>query len=423
MPDGTVTSGPRGSPDYIPNKRGYAPNIPIPARKFNLPTVKATKGAPDPRKTAPEPKEDRFVKNYGIEYERQLHAMRRGYVHWRSETFKERTKRRQEIAKRPKPPPPAPFVPTFAERMATPSNTDQVTLEQQLFGTQVPRKERGAGYHSVHHQRIISRKRYELINDYLSLYHASKNFITTPEELEGLITANLGDNQMTFTALPQSYEDLVHDIEEGAILESSYVSRMTSDRMSDIINAMTGTVEEGRPGYEEVMKEIEASFDAESAAQAAAEADLQAATKTENQVAEQPELDTQPDVTGKGEATVQADEVQQGSEAESTTLIESVESPPSTDSARHATVEPDEASSVEMSSSASQPFTIDQDVPPTEPSWVAAKAANADRRLAAKKARDLELLRQRYALPQIILTVDIVMVLSLAAQNQPSLIS
>jgi hypothetical protein len=411
MSDEIATSGPRGSPDYIHRKRGYAPNIPIPARKFNLPTVKPTKGAPDPKKTAPEPREERLVKNYGIEYERQLNAMRRGYVHWRSETFKEKVKRRQEIAKRPKPPPPAPFVPSFAERMATASNTDQVSLEQQLFGTKVPRKERGAGYYSEHHQRLISRKRYSLINDYLSLYHASKNFITTPEELEELITYHLDDRQLqlAFSTLPQSYESLMREMEEGPITDFSYVARSTSDRMSDIVNAMTGTVEKGKPGYEEVMKEIQESFDEEAeteAAEAEAQAALQfsqAAAQAEKQAALQSELDTPTNVTAEAEATLQVDEattneVAERSEAENTNMEKIVESTTLIDNNHLTAIKADETPSAEASSSARQPFTINQNTPPRGPTWFAAEAASADQRLAEKKARDLEQLRQKYIL-------------------------
>lgn len=335
--------------------------------------------------------------------------MRRGYVHWRSETFKEKVKRRQEIAKRPKPPPPAPFVPSFAERMATPSNTDQVSLEQQLFGTKVPRKERGAGYRSEHHQRLISRKRDSLINDYLSLYHTSKNFITTPEELEGLINNHLDDRPLAFSTLPQSYESLMREMEEGTITDFSYVARSTSDRMSDIVNAMTGTVEKGKPGYEEVMKEIQESFDDEADTQAAAaeaQAALQfsqAAAQAEKQAALQSGLDTPTNVTAETEATVQVDEattneVAQRSEAENTNVEKIVESTTLIDNNHLTAIKADETPSAEAPPSARQPFTINQNTPPRAPTWVAAAAASADRRLAEKKARDLEQLRQKYIL-------------------------
>jgi hypothetical protein len=355
LPDGTVITGPRGSPDYIPKKRGYAPNIPIPPRKFNLPTIKTKKGAPDPKKAAPEPKKERHVKNYGMEYERQLNAMRRGYVHWRYETFKQKQKQKQENAMRPRPPPPAPFTPTFAEKMATPSHMDQLALEQQLFGPRTPRPERGAGYHSEHHQKLISRKRYELINDYLNLYHTSKNFITNAEELEGLITQTLSDDQIMYTALPQSYEDLVHDAEEGSIMENSYMSRMTTDKTNEIVNAMVGTVAEGKPGYEEVMKVIQDSFAAEAAAQSQSELDQTIATNSE------------PAGEVKTEQTLEVD-----------------------NTAKENGIYTDQIAIISA-----------QDDPSSEPSWAYAKAAADAERLAEKKSQELDLLRQRYNLLQL----------------------
>src|SRR5437762_1048486 len=100
------TSGRLGSPDYIPRKRGYAPNMPIPSRKFNLPDIKRPRGMSDPQKQAPEAKRIREIKTIGIEYERQLNAMRRGYVQWRYQTRKAKLDKKHENAAHPHPPPP-----------------------------------------------------------------------------------------------------------------------------------------------------------------------------------------------------------------------------------------------------------------------------------------------------------------------------
>lgn len=270
------TSGPLGSPDYIPRKRGYAPYMPIPSRKFNLPDIKHPKGMSDPQKQAPEGKRARDIRTIGIEYERQLNAMRRGYVHWRYQTRKAKLDKKHENAARPHPPPPPPFKPTFAEEMAEPSSTNQLAIEKRLFAnihTRQYRRVRGAGYQSAHHQAFLSRQRRTLINEYLALYHTSHNFITTPESLESEILRNFQDTYAGMEASrPQSYSSILYDVEHGTTgsLFDGYISLMNKEKEKELYNAMIGTVAEGKPGHDEVVKEIEAAFGNE---QIAAESD------------------------------------------------------------------------------------------------------------------------------------------------------
>lgn len=265
------TSGRLGSPDYIPRKRGYAPHMPIPARKFNLPSIKHPKGMSDPQKQAPEGKKARDIKTIGIEYERQLNAMRRGYVQWRYQTRKAKLDKKHENAARPHPPRPPPFKPTFAEEMAEPSSTNQLAVERRLFANvHAPqhRRVRGAGYQSAHHQAFLARQRRNLINDYLALYHTSYNFITTPESLDSEILRNFQDTYIGMEASrPQSYTSILRDAEHGTTgdLFDGYISLMNREKENELHNAMMGTVGEGKPGYDEVVREIESAFGNEPA--------------------------------------------------------------------------------------------------------------------------------------------------------------
>jgi hypothetical protein len=261
------TTGPFGSPDYVPRKRGYAPNLPIPSRKFNLPQIKHPKGLPPPEKQAPEGKLKR-IQSVAIQYERQLNAMRRGYVKWRYETRQQQLARKREAVARPKPPQPPPFKPTFAEEMATATSTDQLSLEKQLFANFNPRQKsnrvRGEGYYSRDNQAILASQRKTTINEFLALYHTSSDFITTPEALETEILRNFQDNMRGFEASqPESYESILRDVEQGTggnIFEG-YTSLIMKDKETQIYNAMMGTVGQEKPGYDEVVKEIEEALE------------------------------------------------------------------------------------------------------------------------------------------------------------------
>ena len=264
--DGKVTAGPSGSPNYIPRKRGYAPNIPVPARKFPLPEIKHPKGIPDPQKQAPE-RHPREIKTVGIEYERQLNAMRRGYVQWRYENRKQKLAEKHEKMARPHPPPPGPFKPKFAEEMAQPSS-NLLALEKQLFAhIRNPQAHRvkGERYHLPRHQAILERQRRTLINEFLALYHTSYNFITTPESLEEEILNKFGDFRGQVAIYPQGYASILRDAESGAVgnVRDGYISLMNRDRENEIHNAMVGTVVDGRPGYDEVVREIDLAFQSE----------------------------------------------------------------------------------------------------------------------------------------------------------------
>ncbi len=261
------TTGPLGSPDYVLRKRGYAPNLPIPSRKFNLPQIKHPKGLPPPEKQAPEGKLKR-IQSVAIQYERQLNAMRRGYVKWRYETRQQQLARKREAVARAKPPQPPPFKPTFAEEMATATSTDQLSLEQQLFANfnpqQKPNRIRGEGYYSRDNQAILASQRKTMINEFLALYHTSSDFITTPEALETEIVRNFQDNLRGFEASqPQSYESILRDVEQGTVgnVFEGYTSLIMKDKETQIYNAMMGTVGQEKPGYDEVVREIEEALE------------------------------------------------------------------------------------------------------------------------------------------------------------------
>ena len=195
-------------------------------------------------------KKARDIKTIGIEYERQLNAMRRGYVQWRYQTRKAKLDKKHENAARPHPPPPPPFKPTFAEEMAEPSSTNQLAIEQRLFAnihTPQSRRVRGAGYQSAHHQAFLARQRRTLINEYLALYHTSHNFITTPESLESEILRNFQDTYVGMDASrPQSYSSILHDAEHGTTgsVFDGYISLMNKDKENELYNAVIGTVAE-----------------------------------------------------------------------------------------------------------------------------------------------------------------------------------
>ena len=168
---------------------------------------------------------------------------------------------------RPAPPPKKPFEPTFAEKMTTPSNSDQKKLEQLLFGQFTQRRVRGAGYNSPHHQKLLEKKRYEVITNYLALYAATPEMITTNEQLDIAINRAFADGYDSAYRVerPPMYDDLVDEIEEGQVgaLRGGYMSRRDKDRKNEVYNAMLGTVGEGQPGFEEVMSVIQEGFEAE----------------------------------------------------------------------------------------------------------------------------------------------------------------
>src|SRR5271170_1522388 len=276
----TPTAGPKGSPDYIPRKRGYAPNMPIPPRKFNLPTPKVKKPFPDPDKQAPEAKA-RAIKTVQLEYELQLHAMRRGYVQWRVNDLKQKHEERLQKAARPRPPQKPPFQPTFAEAMASASQADQLVVEKQVFSTlhrPQHRKNRGEGYITDRHQLLVAKQRRELINNYLALYHTAQGFITTPEQLETEVVRAFQDSGRGFEPFyPQSYQEILRDVEEGTAggIFEGYTAKKYDEMGNDLYNAMMGTVAQGGPGYDEVMKEIEEVLAVGEVPETAQEDDLQ----------------------------------------------------------------------------------------------------------------------------------------------------
>jgi hypothetical protein len=301
--DDVRTSGPTGSPDYIPRKRGYAPNIPIPAHKFTLPTKKTGKGIPDPEKLAPEPK-PRPIKSIAIEYERQLNAMRRGYVRWRYNHLQEKSKSRQIKRNLPPAPGPPPFELTFAEKMAAPSNTDQSDMENKLLGRFIhsPQKIRGAGYQSKHHQATLARKRKVLINEYLALYHTSREFITTEEDLDRAIMVTFpqmyGGRDVS---VPQSYQSILRDIQyqggTSSLDDGGYVANMASQKETEMMDAIFGTVADGNPGYDEVMREIQEAMENETRLSIEAPEEKEAVVDVEPQIVDperlqEPSLET-----------------------------------------------------------------------------------------------------------------------------------
>jgi hypothetical protein len=284
------TTGPKGSPDYIPRKRGYAPNLPIPARKFRLPKAKQPawkRGVPTPTVPAEAP---RTIKNVGILYDRQLQAMRRGYIEWRLTQHRERLIKRKEAMEKPQPPRPKAFEPTFAERMTTPSNSDQKQLEQLLFGQTTQRKVRGEGWHSPHHQKLVEKERYELITNYLSLYAVTDEMITTYEQLDQAINEAFEDGYTSAYMVehPPTYEELVEEIEGGQVgtLRGGYMSRRNQDLENEVFNAMLGTVGNGHPGFEEVMEVIQEQMEGEEK-QEVGETEKRVAANLEDKVAEE----------------------------------------------------------------------------------------------------------------------------------------
>ena len=62
---------------------------------------------------------------------------------------------------------------------------------------------------------------------------------------------------------PQSYASILRDAEHGTTgdLFDGYISLMNREKENELHNAMIGTVHgEGKPGYDEVVKEIESAF-------------------------------------------------------------------------------------------------------------------------------------------------------------------
>lgn len=262
LDEGIRTSGKYGSLDYIHHKRGYAPNMPIPARKFRLPTPKVSKGIPDPKKAIPQGKL-KPIRSMSVGYQRQLNAMRKGYMQWRYRQLVDKARERQEKAQRPPPPTPTRFDSPFAEKMTTPSSTDLLALERQLFARmQTPRARGGEGYHSTRHQALLEKQRQRLINDYLALYNVCKDFITTPQELDDEISRKFPGTGVDFLGYrPQHLESIQKDMELGSEgLLQGYVYRLNKDRESQLYNAVMGTVADGSPGYSEIMEAIKEDF-------------------------------------------------------------------------------------------------------------------------------------------------------------------
>ena len=254
--------------------------MPIPPRKFNLPTPKVKKPFPDPDKQAPEAKA-RTIKTVQLEYQLQLHAMRRGYVQWRVNDLKQKHEERLQKAARPRPPQKPPFQPTFAEAMASASQADQLVVEKQIFSTlhrPQHRKNRGEGYITDRHQLLVAKQRRELINNYLALYHTAQDFITTPEQLEREVVRAFQDTGRGFEPFfPQTYQEILRDVEEGTAggIFEGYTAKKYDEMGNDLYNAMMGTVAQGGPGYDEVMKEIEEVLSVEEATEPAQEDALQ----------------------------------------------------------------------------------------------------------------------------------------------------
>lgn len=238
-----------------------------------MPSPKGRKPYPNPDKQAPEAKA-KAIKTVRLEYERQLHAMRRGYVQWRVNDLKQKHEERQRKAARPRPPEPPAFQPTFAEAMASASQADQLVIEKQIFSTlHRPQqgKNRGEGYLSERHQMLLAKQRKELINNYLALYHTAQGFITTPEQLETEVVRAFQDTGRGFEPFyPQSYQEILRDVEEGTAggIFEGYTAKKYDEMGNDLYNAMMGTVAHGGPGYEEVMKEIQAALSGEEVTEA-----------------------------------------------------------------------------------------------------------------------------------------------------------
>jgi len=127
---------------------------------------------------------------------------------------------------------------------------------------------------SDRHQSLLSKRRQKLINDYLTLHHTSGDFITTPEDLEKKILRTFTSSfNSEHPYQPQSYGSMLQDMESGTSLTSSYIYQMRREKEQEIMNAVMGTVGDGKPGYEEVMREIQESFSNEDTAQADEEVD------------------------------------------------------------------------------------------------------------------------------------------------------
>src|SRR5580704_1674592 len=237
------TAGKSGSADYIPYKRGYAPNIPIPAHKFNLPVPKKVKLPPSPEKTAPRPKPENVPGKRSVEqeYKRQWREMRRGYVYWRHNNVQERWKKREEIRNRVPVELKSEYQPPFAEAMSRPSESDQQTLEKKLFSVKFEKRERGAGFRAERHQRLLDRQWKSLINNYLELYHASETFITNSDELEDSIKRAFPDfASYTVPFRPQSLKGMLRDMEDDHGYNSGYAANMRREKIQAIMNKLFG---------------------------------------------------------------------------------------------------------------------------------------------------------------------------------------
>ena len=261
-----ATAGEKGSADYVPHKRGYAPNIPIPSRKFNLPSLKPPKPLPDPSKVVSEPR-PKSIRTIGIHYERQMSAMRRDYMKWRARQVRDHILRKNEAtAQRPKPGP-KPFRQSFAEQMADPSFAEQRTLEKQLWGVKNQRESKRLARveklkKTARFNAAQNRKRERIIENYLELYHTCANFITTEEALNEALNTQFPD-KMTYLSPgvePQTYREIAEDFASGARNTSydiGYAARIRSERRADVIKVLTGNVAGGKPGVDEVLATIQ----------------------------------------------------------------------------------------------------------------------------------------------------------------------
>jgi len=290
-----TTAGEKGSADYIPTKRGYAPNIPIPSRKFNLPSIKPPKPLPDPSKVVSEPR-PKSIRTIGIHYERQMSAMRRDYMKWRARQVRDHILRKNEAtAQRPKPGP-KPFRQSFAERMADTSFAEQRTLENQLWGAKNQRESKRLARmeklkRTARFRTAQNRKRERIIENYLELYHTCGNFITTEEALNEALNAQFPD-KMTYLSPgvePQTYREIAEDFASGARNTSydiGYAARIRSERRADVIKVLTGNVAGGKPGVDEVLATIQRAVKEQGMS------DVQDEGKEQKRVAKQPVTDT-----------------------------------------------------------------------------------------------------------------------------------
>ena len=261
-----TTAGEKGSADYIPHKQGYAPNIPIPSRKFNLPSIKPPKPIPDPNKVVCEP-HPKTIRTIGIHYERQMSAMRRDYMKWRARQVRDHILRKREAMAQPPKPGPKPFRQSFAEQMADPSFAEQRTLEKQLWGAKNQRESKRLARveklkKTARFNAAQNRKRERIIENYLELYHTCANFITTEEALNEALNTQFPD-KMTYLSPgvePQTYREIAEDFASGARNTSydiGYAARIRSERRADVIKVLTGNVAGGKPGVDEVLATIQ----------------------------------------------------------------------------------------------------------------------------------------------------------------------